>query len=87
MPLDAVAELIALQHEVIPSLGEITAPILIAHGSRDRTARPRDAARIHAEVGSTEKELFMLERSGHVATVDYDGRALARAAADFLGRR
>ena len=29
----------------------------------------------------------MLERSGHVVTVDYDGPALARAAADFLGRR
>lgn len=87
MPLASVVELIALQARVIPALPEVRAPILIAHGRRDRTARPRDAARLHAEVGSTEKELFLLERSGHVATVDYDGAALSRAAADFLARR
>ncbi len=87
MPFDAVLELIRFQAEVVPELSRIEAPILIAHGALDRTARPRDAHRLHAEVGSTEKELFLLERSGHVATVDYDGPALATAAADFLGRR
>jgi carboxylesterase len=87
MPLDSVVQLIALQGEVLPDLGKIRSPILVAHGRLDATARPRDAERLHAEVGSTEKELFFLERSGHVATVDYDGPALARAAADFLSRR
>ena len=86
MPLDAVAELIALQGEVISQLAAISAPILVAHGEKDRTARPRDARRIHAEVGSRDKKLCMFERSGHVVSVDYDGPALARAAADFLAR-
>ncbi len=87
MPFASVAELISLQSEVIAELGKIDVPILIAHGRLDATARPRDAERIYEEVASVEKELFFLERSGHVATVDYDGPALARAAADFLGRR
>jgi carboxylesterase len=87
MPFSAVAELISLQSHVIPELAKVRAPILVAHGRFDRTARPRDAERIIQEVGSSDKELFYLERSGHVATVDYDGPALARAAADFLGRR
>jgi carboxylesterase len=87
MPFASVAELIKLQAEVIPALGEIDVPIMVAHGRLDTTARPRDAERIHREVASLEKELFFLERSGHVATVDYDGPALSRAAADFLGRR
>lgn len=87
MPLDAVAELIALQAKVIAELGSIEAPILVAHGIKDRTALPRDAERIHREVSSREKELYLLPRSGHVATVDHDGPALVRAAADFLGRR
>lgn len=87
MPVDSVRELIRLQSEVLPELARIEAPILVAHGQLDRTARPRDARRIHAEVGSTDKELFLMARSGHVATVDYDGPALAIAAADFLGRR
>lgn len=84
-PLAAVTELVRLQAEVVANLARIEAPILIAHGRHDRTAMPRDAARIHAGVSSRRKELFYLERSGHVATVDYDGPALARAAADFIG--
>lgn len=87
MPLAAVAEMIALQSVVIRDLAKVRVPILVTHGRLDRTARPRDAERILKEVGSSDKELFYLERSGHVATVDYDGPALARAAADFLGRR
>lgn len=87
IPFDAVAQMIALQAVIIPELSRIESPILVAHGLLDETARPRDAERIHAEVGSRGKELFLLERSGHIVTVDYDRAALARAAADFLGRR
>ncbi|MEZ4333416.1 MAG: alpha/beta fold hydrolase [Myxococcota bacterium] len=87
MPLAAVVELTRLQALVASHLGRVRAPILVAHGRRDRTAAPADAARIHAGVESADRELYYLERSGHVATVDYDGRALARAAADFLARR
>lgn len=87
MPLASVCELVRLQVLVIAELSRIRAPILVAHGRHDRTAPPRDAARIYAAVASTEKELFYLERSGHVASVDYDGPALALAAADFIARR
>lgn len=87
MPLASVAELIELGAIVQADLAKVEAPTLVAHGALDRTARLRDARRIHAEIGSREKEIFVLARSGHVATVDYDGPALARAAADFLGRR
>lgn len=87
MPLAAVTELVRLQAEVVADLARIAVPILVAHGRHDRTALPKDAARIHAEVASREKELFYLEHSGHVATVDHDGPALALAAADFFARR
>jgi carboxylesterase len=87
MPLAAVAQMIALQAEVIAELDRVEAPILVAHGLLDKTARPRDAERIHAAVRSREKELFLLKRSGHIVTVDHDRAALATAAADFLGRR
>ena len=87
MPLASVYELVRLEAVVAAELSRIRVPILVAHGRHDRTAPPRDAARIHAEVASVDKELFYLERSGHVASVDYDGPALARAAADFIARR
>jgi carboxylesterase len=87
MPLAAVTELVALQGLVVAQLARIQAPILVTHGRLDRTAQPRDGVRLHAEVGSRDKELVYLERSGHVATVDYDGSALAQLAADFIARR
>ena len=89
MPFDSVRELIRLQKEVVPGLGDITAPILVAHGLLDRTAPPKDAERIYRSVATpaADKELFLLARSGHVVPVDYDGPALCTAAADFLSRR
>ncbi len=86
MPYDAVRELIRLQREVRPGLAAIRAPILVAHGAPHETAPPSNAPRILRAVGTPapDKRLLMLPRSGHVATVDYDGPELARRAAGFL---
>ena len=86
MPLASVRELMHLQRLVRRRLPSVRAPILIAHGAHDRTARLSDARVIHASVGSIERRLLVLEASGHVATVDYDGPLLASSAADFLNR-
>lgn len=86
MPYASVHELIRLQRRVARALDRIEVPILVAHGLLDETARPQDARRLYASVGTPEadKALLLLERSAHVATVDYDGPALARRAAGFL---
>jgi carboxylesterase len=86
MPLASVRELMRLQRLVRGRLARVKTPILIAHGALDRTARPSDARWLYAKVGSAERQLLLLEASGHVATVDYDGPLLARAAAEFLNR-
>ncbi len=86
MPLASVRELLRLQRLVRRRLAQVRAPILIAHGVHDRTARPADARFIHANVGSSDRRLLVLEASGHVATVDFDGPLLAGATADFLSR-
>lgn len=86
MPLAAVTELVALQGRVVGDLERVTAPILVTHGRLDRTARPADAQRILAGVSSEDRALVYLERSGHVATVDYDGPELTRRAVDFVDR-
>ena len=86
MPFNAVFELIRLQKKVIPDLARIDAPILVAHGALDQTVRPRDARRLFESVGtdSGRKRLMLLERSAHVAAVDYDGAEFAETAAAFL---
>jgi len=86
MPLNAVHELQRLQRRVRGKLGDITGPILVAHGAHDRTARPADAARIHRDVASAIRELLILEDSGHVVPVDRDAAQLADAATAFLRR-
>lgn len=86
MPLAAVTELVALQGRVAAELDRVEAPILVAHGRLDATARPADAQRIHAGVSSRDKALVFLERSGHVATVDYDGPELVGRAVEFVER-
>jgi carboxylesterase len=86
MPLASVNELMRLQRVVRRRLSRVRAPILIAHGAHDRTARPSDADEIHGAVTSEHRELLVLDNSGHVATVDYDASRLAHAVADFLSR-
>lgn len=86
MPLASVRELLRLQRRVRQRLARVRAPILIAHGAHDRTASPADARFLHAHVQSRERELLLLDASGHVVTVDFDGARLAQASAEFLNR-
>lgn len=86
MPVASAHELMRLQRRVRGSLHRVTAPILIAHGRLDATARPDDAREIARRVSSPERELLWLANSGHVVPVDHDGPELARAAVDFLTR-
>ncbi|HVP29596.1 MAG TPA: alpha/beta fold hydrolase [Myxococcota bacterium] len=87
MPLRAVQELIRLQRTVTPLLPRVRAPILVAHGALDRTARPADAQTILRVVSSSEREWLACEGSGHVVPVDVDGPQLAEASATFFLRR
>jgi len=87
MPLRAVRELLRLQRVVAPALSRVRAPILVAHGARDRTANPADAQVILRTVGSIEREWVDCTASGHVVPVDVDGPLLARAVSSFFLRR
>jgi len=84
MPLHSVHQLVRLQEALVKKLATVRAPILVAHGAKDATASPGDADRILDLVGSDRRERLILERSGHIVPVDYDGEALAEAVAAFL---
>jgi carboxylesterase len=86
MPLASVQELMHLQERVERGLARVEAPILIAHGGHDATARLADAHVIHARVSSAQRELLVLPDSGHVVPVDHGGPKLAAAAARHLSR-
>ena len=65
---------------------QLDVPVLIFSAPEDHVVPPEHSAHLRDTAGGG-VEFVTLERSYHVATVDYDGPALARAAADFLGRR
>jgi carboxylesterase len=87
LPLASLQQLGRLQRRVRALLPRVEAPLLVAHGALDATAKPADAREILAGVGSREKELLILPSSGHVVPVDVDGPELVRAVAEFLARR
>ncbi len=84
MPLAGVHQLLQLQRRVRAVLHRVRAPILVAHGAHDVTARPADARSIASGVGSSRRELRILRDSAHVVPVDHDGEALCRGVAAFL---
>jgi carboxylesterase len=86
MPLAAVLELIALQRRVRGVLGRVSQPALLLHGRRDRSVPLANLALLRARLGSRVIETHVMERSGHVITVDHDRTEVARLTADFLAR-
>lgn len=69
-PTRGAHELLKLQRQVRPHLGEITAPILIVQGEQDNMVAPHTAREIFDAVGSETKELMMVQDSGHIVTLD-----------------
>jgi carboxylesterase len=70
-PLRAARSLFAAAGEVAAALGSVIAPILLFSSTQDHVVPPASGDRLVADVkGPVER--IMLERSFHVATLDYD---------------
>lgn len=70
MPLNSLASLLALIRKVKPLLPAIFNPTLIIQSAKDPTVRPDSASYIYQHLGTDDKRLIWLERSGHIATLD-----------------
>jgi carboxylesterase len=86
MPLDAVAELLALARTVRGELPAVTAPLLLLYGRRDPTVSAANAELVLESVGSRDRALHFLERSQHVLPVDRDREEVAERVAGFFER-
>lgn len=64
----------------------IRQPILVQQSRRDNIVDPKNAHRIVTSVGSSEIRLIWLERSYHVATLDYDRWLIATQISEFLSQ-
>lgn len=77
-------ELLKLVDEVRPDLPLVTCPVLIIASRHDRVVSAKNAHRILAALSSTEKELFWVERSNHMITLDYDKELVFQRAVEFI---
>jgi carboxylesterase len=79
--------LLSLVHgitDVTPELGAITAPVLLFSSRTDHVV-PTSTAAFLASRLTCPLERVILERSFHVATLDYDGEEIVRRTVEFLG--
>ena len=84
VPLRAAASLFELQDEVRGRLHEITAPTLIFTSRNDHTVAPGDSVIVRDRIASPQRQQVWLERSFHVATLDYDAALIAARASAWL---
>lgn len=81
--------LLSLQHDGVAPLvdrySEISVPLLLITSRQDHTVEPAQSEHLAAVYGG-EVEHVWLERSYHVATVDYDAADIERMVGDFVAR-
>ena len=83
-PLSSLSSLLELIQRVDKLLPSITAPLLIIQARSEHTVQPKSASYIYDKVGSIEKKLTWLEKSGHIVTLDVDREQVFREIAEWI---
>jgi carboxylesterase len=86
LPLNAVHSLVSIGPEIQADLPKVTSPLLIFKSSVDHTVGTSSVPLILSAVSSTDVTLVKLERSYHVATLDYDAEEIFKTTSDFFRR-
>jgi carboxylesterase len=68
----AAAKLIKYMAEVQRRIGRVTCPALIFTSAQDHIVHPSNGPYIYEHISSKDKRHVLLEKSYHVATLDYD---------------
>lgn len=87
IPLDAIAELMALNDQVVKELPEMRTPVIFMQGARDATVAPHSMKTLCAICGSKDKQTLRLENSGHVLPLEPDAHIVFYAAEQFIQKR
>ncbi len=84
LPLHAAHEIMRLSREVRRSLPQVSCPILIVQGALDPAIAPECAQIVNDEVSSKEKEVLILNNSGHLVTIDSEWETVAERTCQFI---
>lgn len=83
-PLSSLSSLVELIQQVDRLLPTINIPLLIVQARWEHTVQPRSAQHIYNRIGSSEKQLVWLEKSGHIVTLDVEREQVFRHIIEFL---
>lgn len=85
-PLRALHSQTLLWADVRANLHRVSMPTQVYWSRQDHVVDPSSLALIRAGVRTPDLEVVTLERSYHVATLDYDAEVIFRGSADFFRR-
>jgi carboxylesterase len=85
-PVRAVAPLLDIHREMLAGLPSIACPTLLIASHGDKTVPPWHSQAIFDRLTTTDKQLVLVENSGHVVTRDLERQRVADSAAAFVRR-
>lgn len=83
-PLSCLSSLLELIDLVRLDIQKITCPVLLMQSRREHTVRPESASFLYEQLQTPFKELFWLEKSGHVVTLDIERELVFKKISEFL---
>ena len=86
VPLRSLASVMQLQKEVRANLPATRIPTLLFTSRQDHVVDPKNSEEIAERIGAKDFEHVWLERSYHVATLDYDYDVIVDGTAKFIER-
>ena len=85
-PLHAAWSLTKLWAVTVRDLDRVTQPLLVFKSERDKVVDPLSLKLVEERVRSTDLSVVRLERSYHVATLDYDAELIFTSSSAFFQR-
>lgn len=83
-PIKSIPHLLKVISITKKGLHKIMAPTLLIHSKLDRTALPISSQIIYDSISSSNRELVLLEKSGHIITIDCEREVVMSQIKGFL---
>ncbi len=85
-PTRSIEQLLQFLAHLRGELSLVKAPALFIHSRTDKSVPPENPLYLIQHIGSVEKSIIWIERSGHVVTEDIAKQEVFSACADFIRR-
>ena len=86
MPLLSVHQLLTFIEIMKKELPNVEKPLLIVQSKNDHTVLAESGEYIYTKIKSSDKEIFWLEKSGHIVTLDLERDRVFNKIVDFLAK-